>query len=56
MRHSSPDELQQSLGYLFRQPRLLDEALTHTSYANEAKDKTGKDNERLEFLGDAVLA
>ena len=56
MRDFSTDELQQSIGYLFRQPRLLDEALTHTSYANEAKDKAGKDNERLEFLGDAVLA
>jgi ribonuclease-3 len=56
MAHSSTDQLQQSIGYVFRQPRLLDEALTHTSHVNETKDKGGKDNERLEFLGDAVLA
>lgn len=34
---------------------LLDVALTHTSYANEHKNKVIHDNERLEFLGDAVL-
>ena len=50
------DEAQQVIGYTFRNPRLLDEALTHTSYVNEIKDQESKDNERLEFLGDAVLA
>lgn len=44
------------LGYSFRQPRLLEEALTHKSHVNEARDKGRKDNERLEFLGDAVLS
>jgi ribonuclease III len=50
------DEAQQAIGYTFRDARLLDEALTHTSYVNEFKDRGSKDNERLEFLGDAVLA
>ncbi len=41
------------LGHRFRDLALLDRALTHTSYANEAED--GGDNEALEFLGDAVI-
>jgi ribonuclease III len=47
--------LEQRLGYTFREPAVLDRALTHTSCANE--DSTGStiDNESLEFLGDAVL-
>jgi ribonuclease-3 len=50
------DEAQQAIGHTFRNTRLLDEALTHTSYVNEFRDQDLKDNERLEFLGDAVLA
>jgi ribonuclease-3 len=50
------DEAQQAIGHTFRNVRLLDEALTHTSHVNELKDQSSKDNERLEFLGDAVLA
>jgi len=50
------DEAQKLIGYTFRQPRLLAEALTHKSYVNELKEKTDRDNERLEFLGDAVLS
>lgn len=50
------DEAQQAIGYRFGCPALLDEALTHKSYVNEQKDKGGRDNERLEFLGDAVLS
>ena len=45
-------------GYYFKNPQLLCEALTHTSYANEYQQKTGKEiphNERLEFLGDTVM-
>ena len=38
-----------------RNAELLNTALTHTSYANEHKNETIHDNERLEFLGDAVL-
>lgn len=47
--------LQSIIGYKFKNPQLLSHALTHSSYANEKHwDKT-KCNERLEFLGDAVL-
>lgn len=42
------------LGYTFRNPKLLQEALTHSSYSNEHAD-CWQCNERLEFLGDAVL-
>ncbi len=42
------------LGYTFRQPELLREALTHSSYSNEHQKREAC-NERLEFLGDAVL-
>lgn len=43
------------INYKFREKDLLIEALTHSSYANEKKSKKNKYNERLEFLGDAVL-
>lgn len=49
------DELQRRLRYRFRNERLLVEALTHKSYLNEARRSGEGDNERLEFLGDAVL-
>ena len=44
--------LEKSLGYKFKDPALLRTALTHSSYANEYSTES---NERLEFLGDAVL-
>lgn len=47
-------ELASSLGVRFKDINLLNQALTHTSYANEVKDHS-LHNERLEFLGDAVL-
>lgn len=47
--------LQKRLGYRFVDENLLCEALTHKSYSNESSDKTLSCNERLEFLGDAVL-
>ena len=50
-----PRELQPVIGYQFKQEGLLTQALTHSSYANEKHMKKGSDNERLEFLGDAVL-
>lgn len=50
------DSLQIALHYRFRNPRLLEEALTHKSYVNEQRAAAGSDNERLEFLGDAVLS
>ena len=46
--------LSERLGVTFHDLALLDQALTHTSYANESKRNTPH-NERLEFLGDAVL-
>lgn len=48
-------ELQSAIGYTFREEGLLRQALTHSSYANEKHMKRFSDNERLEFLGDAVL-
>ncbi|MHB8572241.1 MAG: ribonuclease III [Candidatus Dormibacteria bacterium] len=46
--------MQRRLGVRFRQPELLTEALTHRSFLNETQEQ-GRDNERLEYLGDAVL-
>lgn len=46
--------LMDKLGYRFRDPRLLEKALTHSSYANEGRHGL-ESNERLEFLGDSVL-
>ncbi len=45
----------QHLGHTFKNPNLLIEALTHRSYLNEHREHAGNHNERLEFLGDAVL-
>ena len=49
-------ELEKKIGYNFKNKELLREALTHSSYANERKALHIKYNERLEFLGDAVLS
>lgn len=53
---SSTDDAQKTIGYAFRRPRLLEQALTHKSHVNEIKGGRSQDYERLEFLGDAVLA
>ena len=53
-RRRRPNPLEASLGHRFRRPELLEQALTHRSYANE-QGLPGH-YERLEFLGDAVLA
>lgn len=45
----------QQLGLSFKNPNLLTEAVTHRSYLNEHREYSGSHNERLEFLGDAVL-
>jgi ribonuclease-3 len=50
-----PEALQQAIGYRFRDASLLEQALTHTSRANEDGNRATADNESLEFLGDAVL-
>lgn len=48
-------DFQKKIGYKFKNDRLLYEALSHSSFANENK-KHRKSNERLEFLGDSVLS
>ena len=48
-------ELQEKAGYQFQKEGLLRQALTHSSFAHEKYLKKHSDNERLEFLGDAVL-
>ena len=47
--------LEQKLNYTFRNRALLENALRHSSYANESRDPAITSNERLEFLGDSVL-
>lgn len=49
------NEFEKVIGYKFNNQSLLYRALTHSSYANEMK-RHGKNNERLEFLGDSVLS
>ena len=49
-------EFEKVIEYKFNNQKLLKEALTHSSYANEHRDKKIECNERLEFLGDAVLS
>ena len=49
-------ELEDKIGYHFKNKELLTVALTHSSYANERKTQHIQYNERLEFLGDAVLS
>ncbi|HKW69533.1 MAG TPA: ribonuclease III [Candidatus Dormibacteraeota bacterium] len=51
----SLQQLQQKIGIHFRDPGLLLEAVTHSSFANENPTISPRDNERLEYLGDAVL-
>ena len=48
-------EFQERIGYQFKDEKLLYEALSHSSFANENK-KARNSNERLEFLGDSVLS
>src|SRR5579872_2138461 len=56
MRENRLEELERIMGHRFRQPELLERALTHRSAVPEdATDRVGADNEQLEYLGDAVL-
>ena len=48
-------ELEDRIGYNFKNTNLLKKAVTHSSYANINRLPEHSDNERLEFLGDAVL-
>jgi ribonuclease-3 len=52
---SKLNKLCKILGYRFKQPELLQQAFRHASFVNEQGDVDLEDNERLEFLGDAVL-
>jgi ribonuclease-3 len=54
-RSSLLKKLKVKLGYRFKDDSLLDAALCHSSYAHEQPELSGQSNERLEFLGDAVL-
>jgi ribonuclease-3 len=49
------EEVEKQLGIVFRDKSLLQRAMTHRSYLNEHPEFPFEDNERLEFLGDAVL-
>ena len=49
------NELEQKLQYTFQDKSLLENALRHSSYANENRNRNVTSNERLEFLGDSVL-
>jgi ribonuclease III len=55
MEARDPSGIEQRLQYVFKDKNLLLEALRHSSYVNELVDPQLRDNERLEFLGDAVL-
>ena len=55
MEVTEPTEIEQNLHYRFNAKSLLEEALRHSSFVNEQADPDLRDNERLEFLGDAVL-
>ena len=55
MKEDKLTQLQDKIGYHFQNLSLLNNALTHSSYANERHWKYERNNERLEFLGDAVL-
>ena len=54
MAENSPEQFESVIGYHFQEPQHLLEALTHSSFAQESASRT-RDNEQLEFLGDAVL-
>lgn len=49
------ERLEEKIGYCYKKKELLQQALTHSSFANEQKINKSRDYERLEFLGDAVL-
>jgi ribonuclease-3 len=55
VRQRSLGEFTEHLGFSFKSHALLDQALTHSSYANENPGSGMPDNQRLEYLGDAVL-
>jgi dsRNA-specific ribonuclease len=50
-----PTSLEKTLEYTFKNKELLHQAITHSSCFNEKKDTRHSDNEKLEYLGDAIL-
>lgn len=52
---NNSEKLEEIIGYTFKNKQLLEQALSHSSYANERKHSAAS-NERLEFLGDSVLS
>jgi ribonuclease III len=50
-----PTPLEEIISYRFKNRGLLDEAITHCSFLNERRDRRKSENEKLEYLGDAVL-
>lgn len=55
VQNSDVQKLEKIIGYTFQNPELAQRALRHSSFANEHKKEGMINNERLEFLGDAVL-
>ena len=54
MSHKKPT-LEETIGYVFKNRELYNQAVTHSSCFNEKRDARRSDNEKLEFLGDAIL-
>lgn len=54
-RKKNLDEIQLNIDYNFKDIKLINTSLTHSSYANESKMKNYENNERLEFLGDVIV-
>lgn len=54
MSHRKPT-LEETIGYVFKNRELYNQAVTHSSCFNEKRDARRSDNEKLEFLGDAIL-
>jgi len=50
-----PTPVEEIIGYTFKNRALLEQAITHTSFFNERKQTRKSDNEKLEYLGDAIL-
>lgn len=55
VKEAAIDAVQKAVAYTFKNRLTVEEALTHSSYANEHRHAQVRDNERLEFLGDAIL-
>ena len=54
-KRSYPSPLEETIRYTFKNRALLDHAITHTSSLKEEEQRAKSDNEKLEYLGDAIL-